>query len=169
MLFRSMQDVALFNTSVLENIKIAKQNASTKEVEQAAKLANAHDFIVKLSDGYATIVGERGVKLSGGQKQRIAIARAILKDPSLIILDEATSALDSLSEKLVQEGLEQLMRGRMALIIAHRLSTLRHADEILVLEKGRIEERGTHQKLIKQGGLYAKLYKMQAEAGKPSL
>ena len=164
-----MQDVALFNTSVLENIRLAKPNASEKEIIEAAKLAYAHDFIAKLTDGYDTVVGERGVKLSGGQKQRIAIARAILKNPDLIILDEATSALDSFSEKLVQEGLEQLMKGRMALVVAHRLSTVRHADEIIVLEKGSIEERGLHQELLKSKGLYAKLYKMQAETGRISL
>lgn len=160
-----MQDVALFNTSVLDNIRMAKPNASKKEIMEAAKLAYAHDFIAKLTDGYDTIVGERGVKLSGGQKQRIAIARAILKNPDLIILDEATSALDSFSEKLVQEGLQQLMKGRMALVVAHRLSTVRHADEIIVLEKGKVEERGLHQHLLKTKGLYAKLYKMQSETG----
>lgn len=160
-----MQDVALFNTTVIENIKLAKPSASQEEVEKAAKLAHAHEFIIDLPNGYSTMVGERGVKLSGGQKQRIAIARAILKDPALIILDEATSALDSNSEKLVQDGINQLLKGKMSIIIAHRLSTIREADEIIVLEKGKIEERGTHPQLIKAGGLYAKLYKMQSETG----
>ena len=164
-----MQDVALFNTSVIENIKLAKPNATEQEITTAAKLAHAHEFIQELPKGYDTLVGERGIKLSGGQKQRIAIARAILKDPDLIILDEATSALDSQSEQLVQDGIKKLLEGRMSLIIAHRLSTIRHADEILVLEKGRVEERGTHEQLIKNNSLYAKLYKMQSETGKIEL
>lgn len=164
-----MQDVALFNTSVIENIKLAKPNATNQDIIAAAKLAHAHEFILELPNGYETLVGERGIKLSGGQKQRIAIARAILKNPDLIILDEATSALDSQSEQLVQDGIKKLLEGRMSLIIAHRLSTIRHADEIIVLEKGRIEERGSHQELIKNDGLYAKLFKMQSETGKVEL
>ncbi len=164
-----MQDVALFNTTVIENIRLAKPSATQQEIIKATKLAHAHEFILELPKGYDTLVGERGIKLSGGQKQRIAIARAILKNPDLIILDEATSALDSQSEQLVQDGIKKLLLGRMSLIIAHRLSTIRHADEILVLEKGRIEERGTHEQLIKNNGLYAKLYKMQSETGKIEL
>lgn len=164
-----MQDVALFNTSVIENIKLAKPNATNQDIIAAAKLAHAHEFILELPKGYDTLVGERGIKLSGGQKQRIAIARAILKNPDLIILDEATSALDSQSEQLVQDGIKKLLEGRMSLIIAHRLSTIRHADEIIVLEKGRIEERGSHLELIKNDGLYAKLFKMQSETGKVEL
>lgn len=164
-----MQDVALFNTSVIENIKLAKPNATNKDIIAAAKLAHAHEFILELPKGYETLVGERGIKLSGGQKQRIAIARAILKNPDLIILDEATSALDSQSEQLVQDGIKKLLEGRMSLIIAHRLSTIRHADEIIVLEKGRIEERGSHLELIRNDGLYAKLFKMQSETGKVEL
>ena len=164
-----MQDVALFNTSVIENIKLAKPNATNQDIIAAAKLAHAHEFILELPNGYETLVGERGIKLSGGQKQRIAIARAILKNPDLIILDEATSALDSQSEQLVQDGIKKLLEGRMSLIIAHRLSTIRHADEIIVLEKGRIEERGSHLELIKNDGLYAKLFKMQSETGKVEL
>jgi ABC-type multidrug transport system fused ATPase/permease subunit len=164
-----MQDVALFNTSLLENIKIAKPNATSAEVEHAAKLAHAHDFIKELPKGYNTLVGERGIKLSGGQKQRVAIARAILKNPELIILDEATSALDSQSEKLVQEGIQTLLEGRMAIVIAHRLSTVRHADEILVMEKGKVVERGNHTELIKQGGLYKRLFDLQSTTGKIEL
>ncbi len=164
-----MQDVALFNTSVIDNIKLVKPTATEQEITTAAKLAHAHEFIQELPKGYDTLVGERGIKLSGGQKQRIAITRSILKNPSLIILDEATSALDSQSEQLVQDGIKTLLEGRMSLIIAHRLSTVRHADEIIVLEKGRVEERGTHDELMKNNGLYAKLYKMQSETGKTEL
>ena len=164
-----MQDVALFNTSVIDNIKLVKPTATEQEITTAAKLAHAHEFIQELPKGYDTLVGERGIKLSGGQKQRIAITRSILKNPSLIILDEATSALDSQSEQLVQDGIKTLLEGRMSLIIAHRLSTVRHVDEIIVLEKGRVEERGTHDELMKNNGLYAKLYKMQSETGKTEL
>jgi subfamily B ATP-binding cassette protein MsbA len=130
-------------------------------VEQAAKSANAHSFILEQAQGYDTLIGERGVRLSGGQRQRLAIARAILKNPPVLILDEATSALDTESERLVQQALETLMRRRTTLVIAHRLSTVQHADEILVLEKGRIVQRGRHGALLKQGGLYARLYRMQ--------
>lgn len=165
-----MQDVALFNTTIRENLNLANPKASFVEIEKAARLAHAHEFIKDLPKGYDTLVGERGVKLSGGQKQRIAIARAILKDPQLIILDEATSALDSESERLVQDGLKKLMQGRSALVIAHRLSTVMHADEILVLEKGTIIERGTHHELMKlSGGLYKKLFEMQSSSGKVAL
>lgn len=165
-----MQDVALFNATILENLEIANPKSTRKEIYAAAKQAHAHEFISQLPKGYNTLVGERGVKLSGGQKQRIAIARAILKDPQLIILDEATSALDSESERLVQDGLKKLMQGRSALVIAHRLSTVMHADKILVLEKGTIVERGTHQELMKlTGGLYKKLFEMQSSSGKITL
>lgn len=165
-----MQDVALFNATIQENLRIANPKASQDQIIAAARQAHAHEFIKELPKGYLTKVGERGVKLSGGQKQRIAIARAILKDPQLIILDEATSALDSESERLVQDGLKKLMQGRSALIIAHRLSTVMHADQILVLEKGTIIERGTHTELMKkQGGLYKKLFEMQSHSGKVSL
>ncbi len=164
-----MQDVALFNSTIMENLQIANASATERQIVLAAKQAHADEFIRQLPKGYKTLVGERGVKLSGGQKQRIAIARAILKNPQLIILDEATSALDSQSERLVQDGLEKLMTGRSALIIAHRLSTVMHADEILVLQKGTIVERGTHAQLIKYNGLYKKLFDMQSASGKVRL
>lgn len=165
-----MQDVALFNTTVKENLKLAREKATGADLQTAAEQAHAAEFIEELPKQYNTIVGERGVKLSGGQKQRIAIARAILKDPSLIILDEATSALDSESEKLVQDGLKRLMKDRLSLTIAHRLSTVRHADEILVLKKGIIAERGTHTELMKKPrGLYRKLFNLQSATGEINL
>ncbi len=164
-----MQDVVLFNTTVEENIAIAKEKSTKSLVAKAAHQAHAAEFIEELPKKYKTLVGERGIKLSGGQKQRIAIARAILKDPQLIILDEATSALDSESERLVQDGLKKLMAGRSALVIAHRLSTVMHADEIIVLKGGRITERGDHRDLIRQNGLYAKLFRLQSASGKTKL
>jgi ATP-binding cassette, subfamily B, bacterial len=148
------QEVLLFGGSILENIEYGKPGASRDEIEAAARLANAHDFIAKLPEGFETIVGPRGTKLSGGQRQRIAIARAVLADPRILLLDEATSALDSESERLVNEALERLMRGRTSLVIAHRLSTVRHADKILVFNHGKIVESGTHDELIERGGTY---------------
>jgi len=142
------QDVILFGGTIKENIAYGKPNATDKEILKAAKQANALHFIESFPEKFETIVGERGIKLSGGQRQRIAIARALLKNPSILILDEATSSLDSESEKLVQEALEVLMEGRTSIIIAHRLSTIRNADQILVLDKGIISEQGTHQELI---------------------
>ena len=164
-----MQDIALFNKSIFENLKMANDKADDKQIVEAAKKSQSEEFIKDLPKKYDTLVGERGIKLSGGQKQRVAIARAILKNPDLIILDEATSALDSQSEKLVQEGLNNLLSNKMTVIIAHRLSTIKHSDQIIVLEKGKIEESGNHEELIKAKGLYAKLYKMQADTGKVSL
>jgi ATP-binding cassette subfamily B protein len=152
------QDVYLFSGSVAENILYGKPDATNEEIIKAAKLANAHDFIMGLEDGYNTFVGERGVKLSGGQKQRISIARAFLKNPPILILDEATSALDNESERLVQESLKVLAQGRTTLTIAHRLSTIKNADNIVVLTTNGIEEQGTHGKLIEKGGVYASLY-----------
>ncbi len=152
-----MQDVALFNGTIVENITIAQPDASNKMIIQACKLAHAHEFISALPNGYNTLVGERGVKLSGGEKQRISIARAILRDPELILLDEATSALDSESEKAVQSGLAQLLKNRTAIIIAHRLSTIKHADNILVIDKGRIVESGTYEQLKRKNGLFTEL------------
>lgn len=156
-----MQDVALFNESIEENLRFARPTASHEEIDGATKLAHADVFIKKLPDGYQTIVGERGVKLSGGEKQRVAIARAVLRNPDLIILDEATSSLDSQSERLVQDGLEKLLTNRTAVIIAHRLSTVRQADKIIVLENGIISESGTHDELAKNKKLYAKLLSLQ--------
>lgn len=164
-----MQDVMLFNATIIENIGIAKAGSTEQEIIAAAKKAHADEFIQDLPKGYNTLVGERGIKLSGGQRQRVAIARAILKDPDLIILDEATSALDSQSEAQVQAGLQELLKGRMALIIAHRLSTVRHADEILVMERGKVVERGNHAELIKKDGLYKQLFDMQSATGKIEL
>jgi len=158
-----LQDVALFNDSIGENIAFARPGATEEEVQSAARAAHADTFIRRLSAQYATLVGERGIKLSGGEKQRVAIARAILKDPELIILDEATSALDSESEHVVQKGLEQLLRGRSSVIIAHRLSTVMNADQILVIQAGRVVERGRHAALASQpGGLYARLCALQS-------
>lgn len=154
------QDVYLFSGSVRENIAYGKTDATDAEIEEAAKLAGAHDFISSLPDGYNTYVGERGVKLSGGQKQRISIARLFLKNPPILILDEATSALDNESEKLVQESLEKLAKGRTTFTIAHRLTTVRNADRILVLTEDGIAEAGTHDELIAKGGIYSELYKM---------
>ncbi|MCA2928268.1 MAG: ABC transporter ATP-binding protein [Burkholderiales bacterium] len=159
-----LQDVALFNDSIGENIAFAKPGAVENEVKAAAEAAHASEFIQKLDKQYDTLVGERGIKLSGGEKQRIAIARAILKDPQLIILDEATSALDSESEHLVQEGLNSLLQGRTSVIIAHRLSTVMNADLILVLQYGQVREKGTHDELINMnGGLYARLFALQTQ------
>ncbi|HEY8422652.1 MAG TPA: ABC transporter ATP-binding protein [Thermoclostridium sp.] len=152
------QDVYLFSGTVKENILYGKPDATDEEIVKAAKLANAHDFIMELENGYDTFVGERGVKLSGGQKQRISIARAFLKNPPILILDEATSALDNESERLVQESLDVLAKGRTTLIIAHRLSTIKNADNIVVLTSNGIEEQGTHDELIKKGGVYASLH-----------
>jgi ABC-type multidrug transport system fused ATPase/permease subunit len=158
------QDVMLFGGSILENIAYGKLTASKEDIIQAAERANASEFIMSFPEGYDTIVGERGVKLSGGQRQRIAIARALLKNPSILILDEATSSLDSESERLVQEALEELMKNRTSIIIAHRLSTIREADKIIVLEKGRIIESGSHDELItNEQGLYRYLSTLQFE------
>ncbi len=155
------QESILFNTSVRDNIAFGMENASEEEIINAAKIANAHHFIMELDQGYNTNIGERGNKLSGGQKQRVSIARAILKNPSILILDEATSALDTESERLVQEALEHLMENRTSLVIAHRLSTIQKADEILVLSKGEIVERGNHEELMNLKGIYAKLSSLQ--------
>ncbi|HXS37282.1 MAG TPA: ABC transporter transmembrane domain-containing protein [Flavipsychrobacter sp.] len=158
------QDVLLFGGSIFENIAYGKEGATSKEVEEAAKKANAHDFISGFPEGYETIVGERGIKLSGGQRQRIAIARAILKDPIILILDEATSSLDSESEHLVQGALQNLMKNRTSFVIAHRLSTIRNADKIIVLEEGSVKESGTHKELLSiEEGLYKNLNRLQLQ------
>jgi subfamily B ATP-binding cassette protein MsbA len=156
------QESILFNDSVFNNIAFGLEGISEEKVIEAAKIANAHEFIIELEKGYQTSIGERGSKLSGGQRQRLSIARAVLKNPPILILDEATSALDSQSEKLVQEALTNLMANRTTLVIAHRLSTIQHADEILVIKKGQIVQRGTHQELILEEGLYKKLSTMQS-------
>ena len=156
------QDVILFGGTIRENIAYGKPNATEEEIVTASKQANAYNFIESFPEKFETIVGERGIKLSGGQRQRIAIARALLKNPSILILDEATSSLDSKSEKLVQEALEILMEGRTSIIIAHRLSTIRSADQILVLDNGKITEQGTHQELIAlENGIYKNLSNLQ--------
>ena len=158
------QDVFLFAGSVRDNIAYGSSDKTEEEIVLAAKRANIHDFILSLPDGYDTEVGERGVKLSGGQKQRISIARAFLKDPSVLVLDEATSALDNMTEMQVQTSLSELSKGRTTLVVAHRLSTVKNADEILVVVDGKITERGTHDELVNAGGLYAELYRYQFKA-----
>ena len=155
------QEAILFNDTIYNNIAFGVESATQAEVEQAARIANAHDFIIATPDGYQTNIGDRGSRLSGGQRQRISIARAILKNPPILILDEATSALDTESERLVQNAIEHLMQNRTAIVIAHRLSTIKSADLICVLHEGRIIEQGTHQQLIALNGQYTKLYNMQ--------
>ena len=162
------QDTFIFNTTILDNIRYGLPTASADDAVEAAKRAQAHKFISQLPDGYETIVGERGYRLSGGQRQRVALARAILKQPEILILDEATSALDSQSERLVQEALNQFQRDRTVLVIAHRLSTVVNADEIIVLERGRIVERGNHQTLLALGGLYAEYWHLQSQGSELS-
>jgi ATP-binding cassette subfamily B protein len=155
------QETYLLHTTVRENLRVAKPDANDKEIEEACRSAAIHDHIASLPEGYDTIVGERGYKLSGGEKQRLAIARAILKNPKILILDEATSALDTRSERLIQASLGELMKGRTTFAIAHRLSTILAADQILVLDHGRIVERGRHHELLAHSGLYARLYNEQ--------
>jgi ATP-binding cassette subfamily B protein len=161
------QEPTIFAGTVAENIRFGKPEASDAEVEAAAKAALVHDFVLDLPLGYGSIVGERGVMLSGGQKQRLAIARALLKDAPMLLLDEATSALDAESERLVQIALERLMTGRTTLVIAHRLATIRDANRILVLEKGTLIDQGTHDELVRKGGRYAELAKLQFRLEEP--
>jgi subfamily B ATP-binding cassette protein MsbA len=157
------QEAILFNDTIFNNIAFGMRDAKEEDVIAAAKVANAHEFIVQLENGYHTNIGERGSKLSGGQRQRLTIARAVMKNPPILILDEATSALDTESEKLVQEALFKLMQNRTSIVIAHRLSTIQHADEIWVLQKGKIIEKGTHEQLLNlSSGLYKRLVEMQA-------
>ena len=164
------QETVLFNDTIRNNIAYGQPHVSQKQVEEAARAALAHEFILGLSEGYQTVIGERGVRLSGGERQRIAIARAILKNAPILILDEATSALDSESESLVQSALQNLMSGRTVLVIAHRLSTVRRADRIVVLENGTISDMGAHEELMQKLGTYRRLYELQfAEADAPKV
>jgi len=155
------QESILFNDTIYNNIAFGKPETTPEQVEAAARIANAHEFILNTENGYQTSIGDRGVKLSGGQKQRICIARAVLSNPPIMLLDEATSALDTESEKLVQDALNNLMKDRTSVIIAHRLSTIQNADIIMVIEDGRVVEQGTHSQLLQHGGLYRKLIDMQ--------
>ena len=156
------QDTILFNDTIENNIAMGRQGATHEEIMQAARVANAHDFFMECPAGYETNIGDRGAKLSGGQRQRLSIARAVLKNPEILILDEATSALDTESEKLVQEALNSLLEGRTSIVIAHRLSTIHNADKIIVIDKGKIAEQGTHAELMARNGIYAKLIEMQS-------
>ena len=152
------QDIYLFNASIKENILYGRLDATDDEVVEAAKRANIHDYIMTLPEGYETQIGERGVRLSGGQKQRLSIARVFLKNPPILILDEATSALDNTTETMIQQALDELCRGRTTIVVAHRLSTIKNADMIAVIDDGRIIEQGTHEELLAKNGLYSNLY-----------
>ena len=156
------QDTVLFNDTIEGNIVMGKAGASHEEIVEAARIANADCFITEAPEGYRTNIGDRGVKLSGGQRQRLSIARAVLKNPDILILDEATSALDTESEKLVQDALNKLLEGRTSVVIAHRLSTIHNADKIIVVDHGRVAEQGTHAELMARGGIYAKLIELQS-------
>jgi ABC-type multidrug transport system fused ATPase/permease subunit len=155
------QEAILFNDTIANNIALAKSNATAQQIEEAARIANAHDYISKKENQYNNNIGDRGNKLSGGEKQRLTIARAILKNPPILILDEATSSLDTTSEKIVQDAINTLMKNRTCIIIAHRLSTIQNADQIIVMDKGRIAEQGTHQQLLALNGLYKNLVSLQ--------
>lgn len=156
------QESILFNDTLFNNIAFGSINATYEDVVAAARVANAHNFIMEMEKGYDTTIGDRGSNLSGGQRQRISIARAVLKNPPILILDEATSSLDTESERLVQDALAQVMSTRTSIVIAHRLSTIQHADEIIVMQKGQIAERGKHDALIAKGGVYKRLFDLQS-------
>jgi subfamily B ATP-binding cassette protein MsbA len=155
------QEPILFNDTIASNIALGQSHTDLAAIEQAARIANAHNFITGKEEGYQTNIGDRGSKLSGGERQRLTIARAVLKNPPILILDEATSSLDTESERLVQDAINNMMQNRTSIVIAHRLSTIRHADEIVVLQKGKIVERGTHEQLIALNGFYKRLVDMQ--------
>lgn len=155
------QEPILFNDSIANNIALGIDNVNYSAIEQAARVANAYDFIQRKEEGFDTNIGDRGSKLSGGERQRVTIARAVLKNPPILILDEATSSLDTESERLVQDAINNMMQQRTSIVIAHRLSTIRNADEIIVLQKGEIAERGTHDELLMRGGIYKRLVEMQ--------
>jgi ATP-binding cassette subfamily B protein len=161
------QESYLFHDTIRVNLLYGKPDATQEELEEASRIANIHDFIADLPNGYDTVVGERGYRLSGGEKQRLALARVILKDPRILVLDEATSSLDSESEALIQDALQRVMKGRTSIAIAHRLSTILNADLILVMDRGRIVERGTHRELLARGGLYTRLYETQFNRNNP--
>jgi subfamily B ATP-binding cassette protein MsbA len=164
------QDVILFDDTIRANIAFGRSGASDEEIVNAAKAAAAHDFIVRMPEGYDTVVGPGGGRMSGGERQRISLARAFLKDAPILLLDEATSALDSESERLVQDAIRKLMKGRTTLVIAHRLSTVRNAEKIVVMEKGRVAETGSHEALIAKAGAYARLHRLQlSDDSEPSL
>ena len=156
------QETVLFNDTIKSNIMLGRRDATDEEVIEACKVANAHNFIMESPEGYDTNIGDRGAKLSGGQRQRLSIARAVLKNPDILILDEATSALDTESEKLVQDALNKLLKGRTSVVIAHRLSTIQNADKIIVVDDGQIVEQGRHEELIAKGGVYAHLIELQS-------
>jgi subfamily B ATP-binding cassette protein MsbA len=159
-----LQETFLFNMTIRENIRYGRSSATDAEVEAAARAAHAHDFVVGLPEGYDTMCGERGVRLSGGQRQRVAIARAILVDPRILILDEATSSVDTRTDFLIQQALDRLMHGRTTIVIAHRMSTIQRADQIVVVSAGRIVDRGTHNELLRRSGVYQHLYEIQFQA-----
>jgi subfamily B ATP-binding cassette protein MsbA len=155
------QEPILFNDTISKNIALGMEDAGNEQIEGAAKIANAHNYIIQKEQGYDTNIGDRGSKLSGGERQRLTIARAVLKNPPILILDEATSSLDTESERLVQDAINNMMQNRTSIVIAHRLSTIRHANEIVVLHQGQIAERGTHDDLLLKGGIYRRLVNMQ--------